>query len=176
MAKTEKNDGKVLVDVADMQALSARIAELESARGTTAVADLDAPTERTCRVKLHDGRPVSKVSKVRSTGVRNGEGAEVMTCVLTVVGKDGKTADVEADYLQFVREAEQATATIVSSEPVKRDYVPALSPERIEVTTINGYSATGTGQYVKNVVRMNDYLHTVRMPDGEEVVLETINL
>lgn len=165
----------IQVKKSDLDKIVSRLAALENTSEIGAVTT-DEPDTHTGRVKLYGGRPVSKVTDVIRTKKFENDGSEIMECTLHVVGVDGEINKFVADYLKFIREADEVTATItnINDTPVK--ITPKNEPKRIELVEVGDWSSKGTGRFVENRVIIHETTYEVKLPDGESVTLETLNL
>lgn len=184
MAPKEKKDeneeaGVIKVPIEDFKALTAHVKSLEdrlsASEKVSGTTDLEEPTVRTAKVRLYDGRPISKLENVVRTKKFENDGSEIMECDVTYVDAAGEYKLVTTNYLELLRAGDQETCEIVDIEDIPVKVKPKNEPERIQVVKPGEWAGEPTGMYVKNVVTLHKITYTVDFK-GEKLRLETVNI
>lgn len=171
MAKQELNPDEVIVKSADIRALMDRIDTLE--KGVVAPDPmLEEVDSHTVGVRYHEGRPVSHISDVVRTGKFLTTGEERMSCKLFVLDEKGNEEEVEADYLEFIRNAPIEVCNVIEiiDKPWK------IVQDSSEIVRVVDHRSERTGTKVPNVVKGVTKTYVVQLKDGRKVTLRTPNL
>lgn len=162
-----KHEETVEVKRSEIDALLDRIKKLENPGDI----DLDEPKVHTCRVRLFEGKPISRIYDVTSSGKDPVTGDQKLKCLIDVLGDDGKLAKHEVDYLAMLDTFDVVTAELVKVNREDR----STRHGKVAVSEVKDYSTISTGLFVPLKVTTYKYSYVVKLPDGREVELEKVN-
>jgi hypothetical protein len=168
--KEEKNQSEEKVEMtrAELTSLLKRLEKVEN----PGVIDLDEPTQHFCKVRLFDNKPISRVFDVKCSGKDPITEDEIMECKLEVIGEDDKVEVVKADYLDMIRNFPTVQGEIVKVD--EKDI--SITQGKVAVNQVEGYNTISTGIMVPLKVKMVESTFVVKLPEGREVRLKTINI
>lgn len=172
----EKNvTEKVEVDKKWLEDMMSRVERLENKDSEIDIVGADDGTEKphTCRVKLIDGRPVTRVHSVVETGRDEFTKEPIMKCTVVTVDKDGKEKEHKGvDYKAF-RNQLAVECQIVETKTKKMTKAGDLVDERVYDERSN--NMIYTGRKVRLAVNYLATKHVVKI-DGTDYELDNINL
>jgi hypothetical protein len=163
----EQEGETVEVKRSEIKSLLDRIQKLENPNEI----DLDEPKVHYVNVKLHDGKPISRVYDVKRKGIDPVTKDELLECSLDIVAEKG-IEKVTANYLEMIRDYETVKCELVKR--IEKDV--SFSQGKVAVQTENNYNMIPTGIMVPLKVKMVETSYLVKFPDGKEVELKQVNI
>jgi len=171
-----QSEEKIEMPKSELASLLKRLERLEGG----SVIDLDEPTQHFCKVRLYEGKPISKVYNVKVSGNDPVTEDETMECKLDVIGEKG-VETVKADYLEMIRDYPTVLGELIKTNEKDVSY----STGKVAVNQVEGYNTISTGVMVPLKVKMVETTFVIRLPSdealikelrGKDVELQTVNI